>query len=50
MRTTYITGIGTGGRNDPRYILQALAVIADRMARKMNTTVKNGGKENGKNE
>ncbi len=40
MRAAYITGIRAGGRNDPRYIVNALKVIADRMAGKVNSTVK----------
>ena len=50
MKPAYITGIGTGGRNDPRHILHALRVITERMERKMNGTAGNGGKERGKNE
>lgn len=49
MRSAYITGIG-GGRNDPRRILHALRVIADRMERKMNEMARNGGTERGKDE
>ena len=50
MNATYITGIGAGGCNDHKDLLYALAVIINRMARKLNSIAKNGGKDYGKNE
>ena len=47
MRAAYITGISAGGRNDPRYIVNTLKVIAGRMTGKVNSTVK--GEEDGGN-
>lgn len=47
MRTAYITGIGSRGGGDPRTILHAIAVIAERMANRMKK--EKGGTEHGGN-